>query len=83
MAFSCRVVSAEGKSTSAMTCGSCVVGRIVAAELLAVADGQLEGGALQVVEEDLDVVRVDVRLLGRAAEEVVGMLDDVLIERGA
>ena len=59
------------------------LGGVVRAELFAVADRQLEGRALQVVQQDLEVVGVDVGVLGRAVEEVLGMLDDVLVERRA
>ena len=58
-------------------------GGVVRAELFAVADGELEGGALDVVNEDLEVVGVDVGVLGGGFEEVLGVLDDVLVERGA
>ena len=53
------------------------------AELLIVADRQLERGALQMIEQNLQIVRIDVRVFGRALEEIFGMLDDVLIERRA
>src|ERR1019366_332476 len=56
---------------------------IVLAEALAVAQGQLKGSALQVRQQDLQVLRIDVGVLRRAAEEVIGMLHDVLIERRA
>ena len=55
--------------------------RLVRSEPLALLDGQLECSALQVVDENLQVVRIDVGVLGRALEEVLRMLDDVLIER--
>ena len=48
-------------------------------ELLALLEGQLVGGALDVVEQDVEVVRVDERLLRRLAEEVIRVVDDVLI----
>ena len=53
------------------------------AELLAVADGQLERRALHVIDQNLEVVGIDVRVFRRALEEIVGMLDDVLIQRRA
>ena len=49
--------------------------RIVdAVEQFAVLKGQFVGGALDVVEEDVEVVRVDERPLGRLAEEIVRWL---------
>ena len=45
-------------------------------------EGQLEGRALDVVDEDLEVVGVDPALLDRRAEEVVGVLGDELVEGG-
>ncbi len=53
------------------------------AEFLAVADRQLERRALQMVEQDLQIVRIDMGMLRRTIEEIVGMLHDVLIERRA
>src|SRR5579863_4058990 len=44
-------------------------------------DRQLEPGALQVVDENLKIVRLNVGMLGRLSEEVVRMLDDELVER--
>ena len=35
------------------------------------------------VEQNLQIVGVDVAVLGRASEEVVRVLDDELVERGA
>src|SRR5579863_3034485 len=55
----------------------------VRAELFTVRNGELEGAALQMAEQDFDVVGIDVGAFGRALEKVVGMLDDVLIERRA
>ena len=51
------------------------------AERVAVLERQLEGGALQVVHQDQQVVRIDQAVLRRAVEEVVGVLHDELIER--
>jgi hypothetical protein len=53
------------------------------AELLAVLERQLEGGALDVVDEDGEVVRVDEGHLGRLGEEVFRVVDDELVERRA
>ena len=55
--------------------------QIDVAELLIRRDGQLERGAFQVVDENLQIVRLNVGVLGRTPEEVVGMLDNELIER--
>ena len=51
------------------------------AEPLIRRDGQLEGCALQVVDENLKIVGLDVGVFRRAPEEIVGMLHDELIER--
>ena len=51
-----------------------------AVKQFAVLKGQFVGGALDVVEEDVQIVRVDERPLGRLAEEVVRVVDDVLVE---
>src|SRR5579862_3119072 len=53
------------------------------AELFAIAQRPLEGGALQMAEQDFKIVGIDVGMLGRTVEEVIGVLDDVLIERRA
>ena len=50
------------------------------AEALVVGEGQLEGRALHVGEQDVQVLGVDAALLGGAAEEVVGVLRDELVE---
>ena len=47
---------------------------------LAVAEWQLEGGAADVVEQDQQLVGVDAGVLGRGAEEELGVADDILIE---
>src|SRR6266478_6059562 len=57
--------------------------RIVRAEFFAVANRQLEGSALQMAEQDFQIVRIDVGVFWRAVEKVIGMLHDVLIERRA
>ena len=43
----------------------------------------LERGAAQVGEQHVEVVRVDPRLLGRALEEELRVVDDVLVDRRA
>ena len=53
------------------------------AEALGLADRQLEGRALEVVHQDERVVGIDPRVLGRRAEEIVGMRRHELIERRA
>src|SRR5437667_10695173 len=45
-------------------------------------NGQLECSAFQMIDENLKVVWLNVGVLGRVPEEVVGMLHDELIERG-
>jgi hypothetical protein len=62
---------------------SAQIAGIVLAESFAIADGQLEGRAFQMRQQDFQVVGVDVSALRRAIEEVLGMLNDVLIERRA
>ena len=57
--------------------------QILLAEALVGLERQLEGRALDVIEQDLQVVRVDERVLRRGAEEVVGVPDHELIERRA
>lgn len=44
-------------------------------------DGQLERRALQVIGENLKIVWLNMRVLGRVPEEIVRMLHDKLIER--
>jgi hypothetical protein len=56
---------------------------VVLPEFFTIADGQLEGGALEMGQQDLEIIGIDVGVFRRAVEEVVGVLDDVLIERGA
>ena len=41
---------------------------------------QLERGALHVVEQNVQVVRIDERVLGRRAEEILGIAHDELID---
>ena len=51
------------------------------AEFLVGRDRQLERRAFQVIHEDFEIVRLHVGVLGRAAEKIIGMLHDELIER--
>jgi hypothetical protein len=45
------------------------------AEALAIADGQLEGGALQMAKKNFEIVSMDVGFFGRRAKEIIGVLD--------
>src|SRR5438105_407883 len=56
---------------------------VCTSELFLIFERQLEKAGLQVTGEDEQIVRVDQAFLGVGAEEVVGMPDDELIERGA
>ena len=56
---------------------------VLVSEPLVVAERQLERGALHVVEEDVQVVGVDERVLGRRVEEIRRVADDELIDRRA
>src|SRR5437868_7134296 len=58
-------------------------GGLVWSEFLSIANGQLEGRTLQVIDQYFEVIGVDVGVLRGALEEIFGMLDDVLIERRA
>ena len=53
------------------------------AELLVVRERQLERRALHVVEQDVQVVGVDQRVLGRRVEEIRRVADDELVDRRA
>ena len=53
------------------------------AEFLILFQRKLEGRALQMVQQDLEVVRIHIAVLGRMVEEVVGVLNDKLVERRA
>jgi hypothetical protein len=53
---------------------------VVAAELLLLRERQLESGALHVIDEDVQVVRIDQRALRRRVEEIGRVPDDELIE---
>jgi hypothetical protein len=56
---------------------------VVAPVLLRGRERQLERGALHVLDENVQVVRIDERVLGRRVEEVRRIADDELIERRA
>src|SRR6516165_10019270 len=58
-------------------------GRKGPAERLRGAERQLERSALDVIDEDVQVVRIDQRALRRSVEEVRRVADDELIERRA
>ena len=55
--------------------------QIDVAELLVRRKRQFERGAFQMVDENFQIVRLNVRVFGRTPEEVVRMLDDELIQR--
>ena len=57
--------------------------RVDRPEGLAGLEGQLERRTARVLHEDLDVVGVDARLLDGRADEVAGLVCEVLVERGA
>ena len=57
--------------------------QVLPAERLAGRERQLERRALDVVDQDLQVVRIDERVLGRRVEEVRRVADDELVERRA
>ena len=54
---------------------------IDAAEFFVWRDRQFERGALQMIDENLEIIGLDVSMFRRAAEEIIGMLDDELVER--
>jgi hypothetical protein len=56
---------------------------VLGPEALRSVERQLERGALEVLDQHVQVVRVHQAGLGRAAEHELGVLDDVLIGRGA
>src|ERR1017187_2264902 len=56
---------------------------VVRTELFAIAERQLKSGALQMIDENFEIVCVDVRMLRRPIEEILGMLHYVLIDRSA
>src|SRR5437764_831615 len=51
------------------------------AEFVARRDGQFERRAFQMIDEDLEIVGLDESVLGRVAEEIVGMAKNEWIER--
>src|SRR4051812_14409280 len=55
--------------------------KVVGAELLTSCERQLERRALDVIDEDVQVVRIDERALGRRIEKVRGIPHDELVER--
>ena len=57
--------------------------RVLRAEPLGAVERQLEGGALEVLDQDVQVVRVHQAGLRRPSEDELGMLDDVLVRRRA
>src|SRR5207248_714098 len=59
------------------------LGYVVTAESLVHCERKLEGGALQMAEQDLDIIGINETHLGRLAQKVFGMVDDELIERRA
>ncbi len=56
-------------------------GQVDVAESLPGREGQLERGTFQMVHKNFEVVRLNVGVLGRSAEEVLWMLHDELVER--
>ena len=57
--------------------------QILPAELFPLLKRQLKGGAFDVVQQDQQVVRVDPAEFRGAGEEVLGVLHDELVQRGA
>ena len=51
------------------------------AEAVALLERQLEGRAADMIEQDQQLVGIDARLLGRGAEEELGVADNVLVQR--
>src|SRR5260370_13442430 len=58
-------------------------GHVVRTELFTLANGQLKCSTLEMVNQNLEVVRVDVCVLRRAFEEVLRVFQDVLVQRRA
>ena len=56
-------------------------GGVLGAEAFSSLERDLERAALELVDENVKVVRVDQTRFGRSAEHVVGVLHDVLIDR--
>src|SRR6266851_184799 len=57
------------------------IGEVDIAEFVARGNRQFERGAFQMVDEDLQIVRLDEGMLGSVAEEIVRVANDKLIER--
>jgi len=51
-----------------------------ATEFFVGSDREFKGGAFEVVDENFEIVGLNVGVLGRAAEEIIGMLDHKLIK---
>ena len=56
-------------------------GQIDVAESFLGRERQFERGTFQVIHKNFEVVRLNVGVLGRTAEEIVRMLHDELVER--
>src|ERR1041384_3230171 len=52
-------------------------------ELLAILNGQLKRGTLEMTQQNLEIVGIDMRMLRRAVEKVFRVLHNILIERRA
>ena len=61
---------------------SAKIGDIHAAKCFARRDWQFKRGAFQVIDQDFQIVRLDEGVLGRAAEKIIGVLHDKLVQRG-
>src|ERR1700687_6086894 len=57
------------------------IGYVDIAEFVAWSDGQFERSTFQMIDEDFQIVGLDEGVLRRAAEEIVWMAHDELIER--
>ena len=82
LVFPAAMVQAKGDEALVLQGGQ-LPPHVEAPECLVLAQRELERRALEVVHEDERVVRVDARMLGRRAEQVVGMRDHELVERRA
>ena len=56
---------------------------VVTAETFRRREWQLEGGAFDVIDQDVEIVRIDQRVLRRSVEKVRRIANDELIERRA
>jgi hypothetical protein len=54
--------------------------QLVTPKFLTVTQGEFEGRALDVGDQDFQVLGIDVGVFRRALEEVVGVFDNVLVE---